>query len=71
MDSFNRFHVTHKTDFSKLLPYLTCIYSVVASNEINLTSIQVQVKAWGVFKKTTNPGTYRSKYGITENLFKI
>lgn len=51
MDNFNRFHVSHKTDCSKLLPDLMYICSVVESNEINLTSIQVQVNVFGVFKK--------------------
>jgi hypothetical protein len=51
MDNFNRFHVTHKTDCSKLLPDLMYIYSVVESNEINLAFIQVQVNVGGVFFK--------------------
>jgi hypothetical protein len=51
MNNFNHFHVTHKTDCSKLLPDLMYIYSVVESNEINLAFIQVQVNVCGVFKK--------------------
>jgi hypothetical protein len=51
MDNFNRFHVTHQTDCSKSLPELMYFYSVGETNEINLTSIQVQVNVCGVFKK--------------------
>jgi hypothetical protein len=51
MDNFNRFHVTHKTDCSKSLPHIMYFYSVVETNGINLTSIQVQVNVCGVFKK--------------------
>jgi hypothetical protein len=52
MDNFNRFHVTHKPDSSKLLPDLMYIYSVVESSEINLVFIQVQVNVCvGAFPK--------------------
>jgi hypothetical protein len=51
MDNINRFHVTHKTDCSKLLPDLMYIYSVVKPNKINLAFIQVQVNVSEVFVK--------------------
>jgi len=57
MENFIPFPVMHKTDCSKLLHDLMCIYSVVESNETNLAFIQVQVNVCGVLKKN-----YKSRH---------